>query len=547
MRLYREPDKIMYGVHKMGNSYNLSNIPEALKKNQTNYVEFYGRDSYMKKRYCDVYGDLMKTIAYFNEIGLAWGSRIGIIGSNSYEYMMIDLAAAVGGFISVPFTEKDFNNSIEQLGGVFCLSALFVDEAYYDSNPGDRTYKIKDLLPMIEKADYSQLQLPVLDNEACFAVIFTSGTTGIPKGIEIRVKCVEEWISSIVEGFDIRQDDKILNFLSLSISNARLFVYSSILISYNLTLTNPDQLARVLILSKPTILQGVPYLFETFYWGILNDIKQSLKSRFLFGTYLFMRRLLPSSLSIRLGEAFSGRIKSIFGGNIRLLVTGSAPISESVLEFYENMNLRIYEAYGINEIGLVSINNLKAYRLGSVGKPFPTKSVLISEDDEILIRSEYAWGKGYLNDQQGLGRQVFREDGYIATGDIGHFDEDGFLYVDGRKKEVLVLSNGQKIHPGIIEEELKKSGIVKQAVAIGNQRSHVVCVIVPIDKEFSKSKLNEAIRAANKNLADSFMIKDCLIASGPFTLENGLMNSTLKINRNAVYTYYEKEIDLLYN
>jgi len=216
------------------------------------------------------------------------------------------------------------------------------------------------------------------------------------------------------------------------------------------------------------------------------------------------------------------------------------------LKIYEQAGLRIYEAYGINEVGLVSLNNEHDYRRGSVGKPYPSKEILISKEHEILIKSEYNWGTHYINDVRNAAAQTFTKDGYVATGDIGYLDEDGFLYIQGRLKEVLVLSNGDKIHPGVIEEDLKQTRLVKQAVAIGNQRPFIVCVIVLEDPKLPIGKIKDAIHEINKGYANSFKIKDFIIANSPFTVENGLMNSTLKINRNAVYKKYEVKIENLY-
>lgn len=522
------------------------NIPEALRKNNYNYVEFIGKDTYIKKYFGEIYIDLMRTLTYFSKIGLLQGDKIGIIGSNSYEYMLVDLASVVGGYVSVPFTEKDFNRSIEQLSDEFGLVILFADEKYYATVRNDGVYPLHNLLRTIEQEECFTKPLPLLNEEADFAVVFTSGTTGTAKGIAVRVKCVEEWIKNVVVAFSFRQDDKLLNFLNLSISNARLFVYAAILIPYNMTLTRAEFLAKAMLLSRPTILQGVPHLFESFYWTMRNDMMKSKKMSLQYSIYCLTKNILPPSLSKKLVRGLSNKLKNYFGGNIRIMVTGSAPISTNVLQFYENMDMRLYESYGINEIGLVSINTPNDYRLGSVGKVFITKKIKFSQQQEILIKSDYSWGRGYLNDTQQLGKNVFREDGYIATGDIGHIDKDNFLYIDGRLKEVICLSNGNKIHPKDIEDELKKSELVKQAAAFGNEREFIVCVIVPREQQALKGHVDEYKIKVNKMLPEQFRSVQFVLADAPFTVENGLMNATLKINRNAIYSKYKKEIEAFY-
>ncbi len=530
----------------MNNSYKLVDIPEKLKKNNYNYIEFVGKDTYIKKKFVEIYVDLMKTLTYFSKIGISQGGKIGIIGSNSYEYMLVDLAAIVGGYVSVPFTEKDFNGSIEQLNEEFELEILFTDEKYYTFDCGDDIYLLCDLLRTIEQEESFTGPLPILNEEADFTVVFTSGTTGIAKGIAVRVKCVEEWIKNVVDAFCIKQDDKLLNFLNLSISNARLFVYAAILIPYNMTLTRVDFMAKAMILSRPTILQAVPYLFESFYWTMRNDIKKSKKMSLQYSLYCITKKILPSSVTEKLVKRLSKRLKNYFGGNIRILVTGSAPISINVLQFYDNMGMRLYESYGINEVGLVSINNPNDYRIGSVGKVFKTKEINFTEQHEILIKSDYSWGRCYINDTQQLGKSIYREDGYVATGDIGHMDKDGFLYIDGRLKEVICLKNGIKIHPKDIEEELKKTGLVKQAAVFGNGREFVVCVVVPIEQQGLRWQRDEFKSKVHKMMPERFKTVQFVLADVPFTVENGLMNTTLKNNMIKIYNKYRKEIEAFY-
>lgn len=521
----------------------LNDVIKKMKENETNYVEFYGSGEYIKKTFSEVYVDVMRIVAYLRSKEIARGRRIGIIGINSYEYMILDLATIIGGYVSVPFPEKDFSGKVGSLKEQFDLATIFADEKYVSNGEIEN---LAQLMKYAEHLTYDDVVIVPREPEEYFTIIFTSGTTGLPKGIEVRVKCVEDWMINLVNSFDFHEDDKLIDFFTLSISNARLFVYASILIQFSLTLTNTNQLLRVLALAKPTIMQGVPYLFETFYNSYYSIIKQSMKKRISFSLYPVLSGILPRKIAKKWNQNLFSSLRNMLGGNMRILVTGSAPTSKNILKIYEQAGLRIYEAYGINEVGLVSLNNEHDYRRGSVGKPYPSKEILISKEHEILIKSEYNWGTHYINDVRNAAAQTFTKDGYVATGDIGYLDEDGFLYIQGRLKEVLVLSNGDKIHPGVIEEDLKQTRLVKQAVAIGNQRPFIVCVIVLEDPKLPIGKIKDAIHEINKGYANSFKIKDFIIANSPFTVENGLMNSTLKINRNAVYKKYEVKIENLY-
>lgn len=524
----------------------LNNIPEALRNNGVNMVEFYQDNEYMTKTYSEVYMDVMKTLAFLNGHGLSKADRIGIIGSNSYEYMVADLAIIAGGYISIPFPEKDFKNQIDSLHKTYALKLLFTDGIYIENMLLKNTYDLNTLLKLTENENIKNAKVDFLHDEDVFTVIFTSGTTGFPKGIEMRVKCVEEWIGTLIEKFEFNGDDKVIDFLPLSISNARLFVFGAVLIKFNLIITTPDQLLKVLSEAKPTILQGVPYLFETIYGNIYHAIRSSFVKYIMFKVYLLLKGVLPSNVTRKLQEKLFRQAIQFWGGRMRIMVTGSAPISKKILKLYDDIGLRIYEAYGINEIGLVSINSPGDYRAGSVGKPFTTKDIKISEKGEILIRSDYSWGRGYLNESYEFNSSIFGKDGFISTGDTGYFDKDGFLYINGRIKEVLVLTNGEKIHPNIIEQELKNFPYINQVVAVGNKNPFISCILVLNDKDLPKSKVQEAIDSVNKKLPNSLNIKHYIIAREPFTIENGLMNSTLKVNRNNVYKVYKKQVEALY-
>ncbi|WP_273326236.1 AMP-binding protein [Vallitalea guaymasensis] len=527
----------------MNDLFKLEYVLQAMKENDRNYVEYYNGSTYFKKVFSDMYVDVMKVSLCLKNKGVQKGDRVGIIGMNSYEYMILDLAVITNGSVSVPFPEKDFKGKIQTLSKEYNLKLFFADEKYV--NDSEEIINLENLLLDAEKEDYSDLEMNEIEDEDNFTIIFTSGTTGVPKGIEVRSKCVQEWMEHLVDSYDLTEDDKIIDFLTLSISNARLFVYASVLVHFNLVLTNTNELLRVLALSKPTIMQGVPYLFETFYRTFMSMTQQTFKKRFNYRLYHVLDKILPSSMLRGLHEKVFKSLKDLFGQNMRILVTGSAHTDENLLKFYEKADLRVYEVYGINEVGLVSMNNPKAYRIGSVGKPFKTKTIKISDNNEILIKSDFSWGTGYINDENNS-KKTFREDGYVATGDLGHVDEDGYLYVEGRLKEVLILSNGDKIHPRIIEDDLKQTNLIKQAVAIGNQKPFISCIIVLEDANTPVNKINDAINEINKRYSDNFKIKEFIIADSPFTVENGLMNSTLKINRNAVYEAYKSKIEKLY-
>ncbi len=529
----------------------LSCVLAAMENNKENYIEFYEKGKQVKKVFADVHNDVAAAASYLKNIGGKKGGRIGIIGANSYEYMILDLAAVTGGYVSVPFPEKAFGDSIDALPSEYGLNILFADQRYISEKRISTVRNLETLRQDAQKASRAKMSPVAIEDDSIFTIIliFLLIVYALYLSAQRLPDFYKEALAVSPELRQIQNEkmqDKIIDFLPLHISNARLFVYAAVLIGYNLVLTDTSQLLRVLSLSQPTIMQGVPYLFETFYDTFMNMKRQSLRKRILYGGDEILYALLPVALLNGLRERIFRDLYNLFGTRMRILVTGSAPTQIKLLKFYEKAGLRIFEVYGINEVGLVSMNSPGAYRMGSVGKPFATKSILISEEGEILIKSDYAWGTGYINDDQDQGRLTFREDGYVATGDIGYLDEDGYLYVVGRIKEVIVLSNGDKIHPRVIEDELKRAAEIKQAVVFGSGKAFLSCIIVREDRKTSADQLKEVINKANETVADSFMIREFVIADEPFTTENGLLNATLKVDRKAIYERYRSQIDKLY-
>ncbi|NOU63251.1 AMP-binding protein [Paenibacillus sp. LMG 31461] len=531
----------------LNKSYRLEQLHIALKNNTVNYLEFYGRNNtYLRKTYAEVYLDVHRTISLLKSMKLQPRDRVGILGANSYEYVIADLAVVMGGYVSVPFPDKYFLYQIGNLHEEYELKLLFVDSHNWHQINNEAKCALEKLMQIIDRQSSDENNIHIPDGEDIFMINFTSGTTGFPKGIEIRSKCLEEWVSVIAERFPFTSEDKLINFLPLHISNARFLIYAAILLPFNLTVTLSDQLMKVLQESRPTILQGVPYLFETVYGNVMRTIESSPLRHVAFRAFRMSKRWLPPKMLSKLQSRMFRQALQFWGGRMRLLVTGSAPISTKVLDLFEDMGLNIYESYGINEIGLVSINSPGRYRFGTVGQPFSTKQVVIGDNQEILVRSDYSWGTSYLNKSEVINAEIFKSDGFISTGDMGYLDDDGYLHVIGRIKELLVLATGEKVHPNLIEEMLRVSTSIKQVVAIGDGKHFISCILVLAERSLKETEIHGIISHANKRLPEALRIRGYVLAKEPFTIENGLLNSTLKINRNKVFEAYRRDIDELY-
>ena len=496
----------------------IRDIVENLKENRCNYLDYFASDGKRSKPFAEIFIDVVKVLDYLRTRNIAKGDRIGIFAFNSYEWIVLDLACFIGGYINVAFSINNFAAELPKLSSEFGLKVLIEEDRFITGiKDVENVIPISDISKCVNNGEDAPDDISALinipDSEQIFTIIFTSGTTSTPKALEIKVNAVEDYVRCMGKLFPTDTGDKIMLYLPFWSFPQRLYVYAAVLLKFNMVLTRLETITKALSREKPTIFQGIPYFFESIY------------------------QLFSSNMGFN-KEDFVG----FWGGKIKYLITGSAPINRHVLEFYHNNGLMLFETYGLTETGVTTINHHGAYKIGSVGKVVEDKEVAITDEGEILVRGKYCWGRSYLNDTTGLNEKVFRSDGYIATGDVGYFDEDGFLYITGRIKEMVVLSNGHKYHPRPAEEELCNSGLIAQAAIFGDGLPYLAAVVVKSNRNVSADMIKECISNVNERLPEYAKIKAYCIAKEPFTMENGMLTSSVKLNRKFIYQAYKDEI-----
>lgn len=526
----------------------ITEILEYLKKNSTNYIEYFEAGKICRKNYTQVHTDVLKLVSYIKRKGINNFENIGLIGSNTYEWILVDLACLAGGWVSFSFHEKNFENKVEELVSEYKLSLLFCDEKYYKNiNDSENFVNIKGLLEVIKDEEIAIFEDIVFGDGDTFTHIFTSGTTGFPKNLLIMVDGVSEFINDINRMFKFNKEDKVIIFLPLSVFTCKVYVYGAILLGFNVVVCSIDKFAMVIKRTQPTILQGVPHLFETIHDTFYNMLKDSfLKVRVLKVLfYLNDHNLIPKFLMKKIQDKVLKEFKDFWGGKMRLMITGSASISSKVLKFYRNMGVNLYEAYATNEAGLISINYPGRERIGSVGTPLANRNVKLSEEGEILVKTSYV-SQGYGDDSEELNKQIYREDGYLSTGDIGYFDKDGYLYIKGRKKDVITLCNGEKVLPGLLENLLKDIPYIKQAMVLGDNKPFLSCIVTRINDTVTKDMIDKEVSNINSTLTEVNKIKGVVLTKEPFSMENGQLNVNLKLNRENIIKVYDKELSEIY-
>jgi long-chain acyl-CoA synthetase len=390
-------------------------------------------------------------------------------------------------------------------------------------------------------------------------LVYTSGTTGTPKAITYNHRQLTLACQALLEAFaPVTPSDRGVCWLPLSNMFQRVMNLCNIGAgSRTYFVEDPRRLMDHLPGIAPTVLIGVPRLYEKIYKTVQERLGASPAWR---------RRLVDCALRVGaavadlrrmgrrpgLGLAMAHRIldalvlrrfREPFGGRIRFMVSGSAALSPAVMRFFELIDLVVLEAYGLSEnIVPVAVNRPGEYRNGSVGKPLPPNEVRLAPDDEVLVRGPGLF-KGYEKGPAG----AIDAEGYYATGDLGEFDSDGFLYLRGRKNDIIKTSTGRRVAPNRIELLLRRIPAVDQALVIGDGRE-VLAAILALDpaQPPRQPEIAAQVQEVNESLADYERIRGLILVPQGLSIASGQLTSSLKPRRRVIAEQYSALLDALY-
>jgi long-chain acyl-CoA synthetase len=348
---------------------------------------------------------------------------------------------------------------------------------------------------------------------------FTSGSTGEPKGLAATVGSIDSSIGAVQEMFGHGSGDNLFVFLPLSLLQQRYWIYSALRYGHDVTVSTYEAAFAALRQAEPTVVMGVPAFYET--------AKKQIER--------MARREPPDG-------ALSVAARKVLGSRIRYLWTGSAPARPSMLRFFTSVGMPIYEGYGLNETCIVSKNHPAAHRAGSVGRVLPGKKVLLDADGLVSIHSEHPVNVRYEYAAAGESERVFTADGTVRTGDLGYIDDDGFLFIRGRADDVIVLPNGKKIIVRPIEEYLKASPAIEECVVLCPAQTYLVAVVSPAQARADTGAIAARLAAANATFSRDEQISDVIIASEPFSIENGMLTSQFKPRRQRILAAYAGQV-----
>jgi len=581
----------------------------------SNTIQSYPRENLMlyKKegRYVlistEEFGNKVKHFSLgLKELGLNPENKLTILSETRPEWVMTDIASLCAGGISVPIYPSLPPEQIKYI--VEDSDAKIV--VYSDSEQGDKVAEIRADLSnvthyvtfeseapegvltfdqVLEKGKKIFEESPDLFDKAASlakpdtlaSILYTSGTTGVPKGVMLTHNNFTSNVKGVTDVIEFSDKDTVLSWLPLSHSFERIATYTYLYKGCSIAYAeNMLTVGQNLLEVCPTVVVGVPRLFEKVYAAVMDNVLASppLKRKIFFwatkvGREFGQRTLrgesIPKFLEFKRTIAHKlvfSKIIAKTGGRIRFFVSGAAPLSKDIAELFYAMGLIVLEGYGLTETSpIISVNRLEKIKFGSVGPPIPDVEVKIAEDGEILARGPNIM-KGYYKMEEETKEAI--KDGWFYTGDIGHLDEDGFVVITDRKKDIIVTAGGKNVAPQPIENVLKTNTYVNDVLVIGDRRKFMSALVVPnfekleeyakfnnipykdkkdlIKNEDIVKFLEAEIDRATPNLASYEKVKKIALLDRELTIADGEITPTFKIKRNVVEKKYKDLIDALY-
>ncbi len=538
-------------------------------------------------------------------LGVKPKGKVCILGFNTPEWVIFDLAAMMIRAVPVGIYETCSEESVAYIVGHSEASAILVeDNAQLDKvlNQKDKLFfNLRHVVMMkgvssdpsmtmtweefLQKGDETEEQellqrLEGLNESELATLIYTSGTTGPPKAVMLSHKNLVWTASQAIDMFSLQPEDTGFSYLPLSHIAEQMFtIHAPIIGGWPITFAESrDTVLDNLKEWQPSIIFGVPRVWEKFHAGVAAKLQGATGIK---GSLVKFARKTASAvheiqnrggkpggwLAYKYGLAKKlvlDKVKTALGmGSVRICVSGAAPIAPEILEFFASLDILILEVYGQSEdCGPTSFNRFGQTKFGSVGPPYPGDSVKIADDGEILVSGDNVF-LGYYKDPDATAETV--KDGWLYSGDLGEIDEEGFLWITGRKKEIIVTAGGKNIAPSNIERMIKNISLVSQVVVIGDRRKYLSALIAlepEASAEFSKknnlpdediykndaliAEIQSGVDKANSRVARVENIRKFTILPRELTVDDGELTPTLKLVRHIIAENWADAIEEMY-
>jgi long-chain acyl-CoA synthetase len=536
------------------------------------------------------------------DIGIAPGERVSLLCNTRPEWTYCDFAITSAGAVVVPIYPTNSPEECEWVAGnsesvaVVCEDASQVAKivAVRDRLPALRTMVVID--PAGETADAISLdeirargrgrdaaeleaRTAAVKPEDPFTFIYTSGTTGPPKGCVLTHGNYRRVVTMLESAGAVQEEEVTYLFLPLAHAYALLIQLVNFDVGTTIAYFGGDstQIVPELQQVSPTYLPSVPRIFEKIYTLALSsqspEVQEKMQAAARLGVQVRDLQVRGEEVPPDLLAPFEAaeeelfkNVRAVFGGRVRQAVSGAAPIAKEILEFFYGCGVPVLEGYGMTETATVATySTIEHHRFGSVGRVLPGVEARIADDGELLIKGDNIFQGYYRNDDASFGAII---DGWLHTGDLGSIDEDGYVYITGRKKDIIITAGGKNLTPANLENDLKQSRWVSQAVMHGDRRPYPV-MLVALDEEeivpwakdhgiedtsIAALAENDEVRAliqaeldtANAKYAQVEQIKRFFILDHDLSQETGELTPTLKVKRNVVNEKYADRFDALY-
>ncbi len=528
----------------------------------------------------------LKLAKYLNEKNVNKGDRVLIVSENRPEWLIVDLAILFNGAIAVPnyttYTINDFAftiNDCKPVGLIVSNDQLLntVLEAckkinykfnfiiYLNQNKFEAAQNIINFSDIKKNSIDEELVLSFFKDKnkdllridpAC--IIYTSGTQGTPKGVILSHGGILKNCEGALEFLDFIKNSRstFLTWLPLSHSYEHTVQFVQLTLGAKIFYSESlDKLMSNLKIAKPTIMTAVP----RFYTNLVNKIKINLQNQSHLKKIIFQKTLqlgekkvlgiqmsfFEKIINFILDLIVRKKIKNQFGGKIKAFISGGGPLDYNVGLFLNSLGLPTLQGYGLTEASpVVSCNPINKIKIDTVGKIFKDVSVNIASDGEILVKGENLM-LGYWNNQ--IETEKIIKNGWLYTGDIGEIDNEGYLKITDRKKDIIVNAGGDNIAPSKIENLLANYPEIIQSYIYGDKKNYLVALIV-VSKELEdrKNKIKIIIDKVNQELSIIEKIKKFIIIDDPFTIENQMLTPTMKIRRHQIKKVFGEQLEKLY-
>ena len=542
----------------------------------------------------------------FVELGVKPGDRVGLFSTNRPEWHTADFAINGAGAVTVPIY---FNESPDRM--TYILKHCGAKVIFVAGKPQvEKLFFVRGNLPELENiivadaggygpsewlryetlvesagkkdvASYRERASQVLPGQLA-SIIYTSGTTGEPKGVMLTHSNFCSNVTDVGQDFHLNPaEDVALSFLPLSHVYERTVAYIYLFQGCPLAYVESiDAVPQALLEVRPTVLAAVPRFFEKIYARLVEQgSKTAGVKRMIFDWAMKIANQSvhwrasgrDASLAVKLAWLLANqlvykKVRTGLGGRLRLVSSGGAPLAKELADFFWAVGVPIYQGYGLTETSPIVSTNYPVNRPGSSGKPIANVHVRIAEDGEILVKGPCIM-QGYYKNPEAT-REVLTPDGWFSTGDIGHLDKDGYLYITDRKKDLIKTAGGKFVAPQPIENLLKTSPYILNAMVIGDKRRFIAALIVPNPATVGARLSDEGLKFSSPaemaaharphalieaeikrltgHLAQYETIKRFALLPEDFTFDGGTLTFTLKLKRRAVEERYRQAIESLY-